>query len=239
MLATGGKAALGGPVGDGLGDAEINDLRHRAVGGVRHENIGGLYVPVDEALLVRVPDRAADLEKQFQTPAQIQAPLIAIIRDALATHELHDEEGPTGGGDAGVEHARDVGMLHERQRLLLGGETRDHAAGIHAGLDDLERDFAAHRLALLGEIDRAKTAFAQACDDAVAADALACRHLDGRREALHEFVAFAGREAEGGAPALEKAVRLVLPVKQLVERGAQRGIVNASLVEEEPARGPV
>jgi hypothetical protein len=51
-------------------------------------------------------------------------------------------------------------MIHHRQRLPLRLEPRDHRLGVHAQLDDLQRDAAAHGFGLLGDIDHAATAFA-------------------------------------------------------------------------------
>ena len=55
-----------------------------------------------------------------------------------------------------------------RQRLAFGFETGDDAFGVHAQLDDLERDAAAHRFLLLGHIDHAATAFADLLEQLVA-----------------------------------------------------------------------
>ena len=80
-------------------------------------------------------------------------------------------------------------MVHQRQRLPLGLEPGDDLLGVHAQLDDLERDPAADRLLLLGHVDHAAAAFADLLQQLVAADPvaglLAGRHRDG----------------DGGAPA--------------------------------------
>ena len=62
---------------------------------------------------------------------------------------------------------RDRRMVHERQRLALGIETRQHLRGIHAGLDDLDRDLAPNRARLLRQPHLTHAAFAeplQQCD---------------------------------------------------------------------------
>ena len=51
-------------------------------------------------------------------------------------------------------------MIHHGQRLPLGLEAGDHLLGVHAQLDDLERDAAADGFGLLGDIDHAAPAFA-------------------------------------------------------------------------------
>ena len=64
-------------------------------------------------------------------------------------------------------------MVHHRQRLPLGLEAGDDLLGVHAELDDLERDAAAHRFLLFGHIDDAAAAFADLLEQFVAADAVA------------------------------------------------------------------
>ena len=58
-------------------------------------------------------------------------------------------------------------MVHQRQRLPLGFEAGDDLLGVHAQLDDLERDPAAHRFCLLGHTDHAAAAFADSLQETV------------------------------------------------------------------------
>ncbi len=51
-------------------------------------------------------------------------------------------------------------MVHQGQGLAFGFEAGDDLAGVHAGLDDLERDPAADGLFLLGQVDHSHAAFA-------------------------------------------------------------------------------
>ena len=74
--------------------------------------------------------------------------------------QLHDEERPAVGGHAAVEHPGDVRVVHQRQRLPLLLEALQHGLGVHAGLDELERDVALDRFGLLGDPDLAHAAFA-------------------------------------------------------------------------------
>ena len=64
-------------------------------------------------------------------------------------------------------------MVHQRQRLPLGFEAGDDLLGVHAQLDDLERDAAAHRFLLLGHVDDAAAAFADLLEQFVAANPVA------------------------------------------------------------------
>jgi len=77
---------------------------------------------------------------------------LLVQRQSEATEpgrHFHDEVGSAELGGAGIEHLRDVGVIHHGQCLALLLEARDHIAGVHAELDDLEGDPAAHRLFLL------------------------------------------------------------------------------------------
>ena len=104
--------------------------------------------------------------------------LIAVLGDLDPAHQFHDEVGPAGLGRAGVEHLRDVRMVHHRQRLALGLEPGDDLPAVHAQLDDLEGDAAFDRLALLGHPDFAKAAFADLLQQLVAAKHLGRGFLD-------------------------------------------------------------
>ena len=77
--------------------------------------------------------------------------LVAVRRDGNTGNILHHEVGPALRCRSCVEDFGDAGMVHERQRLPLGLESRYDLAGIHAGLDQLEGDAAAHGLGLLGQ----------------------------------------------------------------------------------------
>jgi hypothetical protein len=103
----------------------------------RHQNIRGLKVAVDDALLMRVLHGVANLDKEIEPSLRIEFVLVAIVGDANAAHQLHDEVGAARLGGAGVEHLGDVGMVHHGQCLPLGLEAGDDIAGVHAKLDDL------------------------------------------------------------------------------------------------------
>ncbi len=99
--------------------------------------------------------------------------LVAVVGDADALHQFHDKERPPFVGGTGVQHLGDVRMIHQRQRLSLGLESGDDLFGVHAELDDLERDAAADGLLLLRHIHHAATAIADFLEDLVAANAVA------------------------------------------------------------------
>src|SRR5215475_8108849 len=61
-------------------------------------------------------------------------------------------------------------MIHQGERLPLRFEAGDHLPRVHAGLEDLQRDFAADRLLLLGHEDDAEAAFADLFQELVWTD---------------------------------------------------------------------
>ena len=71
-----------------------------------------------------------------------QSLAVAVIGDRLALNELHHEERLAGLGGAAVEHAGDVGVVHQGECLPLGVEASEDRARVHADLDQLERDLA-------------------------------------------------------------------------------------------------
>ena len=146
------------------------------------------------------------------------------MRDAA--HQFHDEVGPAGVGRAGVEHLGDVRMIHHGQRLPLGLEAGDDLLGVHAQLDDLERDAPAHRLLLLGHIDHAAAAFADFLQQLVAAERLA-----------HGFVGRIGEvELDRGTGSFglcgEQRLGLFVRGEQGFEALAQGGVAVAVGVEK-------
>ena len=134
------------------------------------EDVRGLEVAVDDALLVGVLDGLADRREQFEPLAEREVFFVAVLGDGDAFDQLHHEVRPAGVGRAGVEHLGDVRMVHHRQRLPLGLEAGDHLPGVHARLDDLQRDRPLDRLGLLGHEDDAHAAFADLLQELVGAD---------------------------------------------------------------------
>jgi len=152
----------------------------------RDQHVRRLEIAVNDALLVRVLNGVADVGGERNAVGDGHPVPFAEGRDGLPANVLHHEEGPAVGARAGVEHPRDPGVIHERQGLALGLEPRDGVRGVHADLDDLERDFAANGLDLLGAPHLAHAAFPDALDEAVRTDPA------GRRRASRRCRAFTG-----------------------------------------------
>ena len=121
----------------------------------------------------RVLDRPAHGDEELEPLPGGEPLAVAVLVDRDAVDQLHDEERPAAVGGAGVEDPRDVRVVHQGQGLALGLEAGDDLLGVHARLDDLERDLAMDRALLLGEEDDAHAALAELADDRVGADARA------------------------------------------------------------------
>ena len=120
-----------------LGDAEIDHLHLRlAVGGVR-QHVAGLDIAVDQRLGVGVGDGVAHLREQLQPLADGQPVVVGVPGDLHAGHVFHHKKGTAQLVGAGVEHFRDIRMIHPGQGLPLGFETGDHFLGVEARLDEL------------------------------------------------------------------------------------------------------
>ncbi len=157
----------------GFGDSEINDFGHGGAVVLRHQNVGGFEVAVDDALVVGVLNGLANRNEQLQALAGGKLLLVAVVGDLDPAHQFHDKIGPPALGGAGIEDLGDIGVVHQRQRLALGLEASHHLPGVHAQLDDLEGDTAADGFLLLGHIDHPAAAFANFLEQLVVADAIA------------------------------------------------------------------
>ena len=139
----------------------------------RDENVRRLDVAVDDAFLVRMLDRLTNLDEQFEPFLGGKLVLVAVIGDANAPHQFHHKVGPARFGCARIQHFSDVGMIHHRQRLPLRLKPCNHRLGVHAQLDDLQRDTSPDRLGLFGDIDHAATTFTDFFEQFVTAEGLA------------------------------------------------------------------
>ena len=158
-------------IAGGLGDAEVDHFGHRHAIVQGHQDVRGLDVAMDDALLVRVLDGVTDLHEQVEPLGGGEMFPVAVVVDADALHQFHHEVGPAILGGAGVQHTGDVRMVHQRQRLPLGLEPGDDLFGVHPQLDDLEGDLAPHRLVLLRHPHAAHAALADELQKFVGADA--------------------------------------------------------------------
>ena len=167
-------------LGHGLGDAEVDDLRHRLIVHHGDQHVLRLDVAVDDSLLMGVLHRLAHGNEELQAFFQRELVPVAVVGDRLAVDQFHDKVGPARFRAAGVEDLGDVRMVHHRQGLPLGLEAGQNLPRVHARLDDLQRHPPADRLFLVGKIDSSKTAFAQHAEQFVRADCRAKPFIHGR-----------------------------------------------------------
>jgi hypothetical protein len=83
-------------------------------------------------------------------------------------------------------------MIHERQRLALGLESRHDLPRVHARLDDFQRDAPPHGLQLFGHEDRAEPALADLPNQTVRPNLAAQRFRTGAGGSRAYFSAIRG-----------------------------------------------
>ena len=125
---------------------------------------------MNDSLLMGVLHGLANIDEQLQPLTRAQPGLVAVLRDRHPADQLHHEVRAAGFGRTGIQHPGNIRMVHHRQGLPLGLEPGDHLLGVHARLDDLQRDAAADRLGLLGDKDDSHSPFANLLQQLVAAD---------------------------------------------------------------------
>ena len=152
--------------------------------------------------------------------------LVAKIGDPHPADQFHDKVRPAVPGGAGVKHLGDVRVVHQRQGLALGFETRDDRACIHAELDDFESDAATDRFFLLRQIHDAAAALADFFQELVPANALAgvVAQLIGQR------VRFCQAMKRGGW-VLKKISRVLGSPEKTLNPREQSGVISTPLCE--------
>jgi hypothetical protein len=147
-----------------VSQTKVNHLGRRLAVVPRDQHVRGLDVTVDDALLMRVLDGLAHRNEQLDPLPQGQALGVAVLSDRCSVNQLHYEVGPASGSGAGVEYAGNVCVIHDRQRLALALEARDHLFAVHTRLDYLEGNVTANGLDLLRVIDNAHGVFPELPD---------------------------------------------------------------------------
>ena len=104
------------------------------------QHVVRLDVPVDDEVLMRVLDGAADLAEQLEPGGRVELPALAEVHDVLAFDVLHREVGKAVGSRAAVEQRCDVRVVEAGEHLPFMTEPADDRLGIHAPLEDLDRD---------------------------------------------------------------------------------------------------
>src|SRR5439155_17130353 len=109
----------------------------------------------------------------------------------------------------------------------------DNGLGIHAQLDDLERDTASNGFFLLGHVNHATTAFTDLLKAFVAADAVA-RFLGYRNHASGDYEGFGGY---GRRRFIQEFARFCMGTEQRLDALPKLGVAGAFAVEKGDALG--
>ncbi len=205
---------------EGLGDAEVDDFRGRRAVLEGDEDVGGLEIAMDDAFLMGVLNGHADLGKDGEAVGDGESVGGAEGGDGRASDVLHDEVRMAGGHHAAVVDAGDIGVLHEGEGLAFGLETREDAAGVHAGLDEFDGDVPMQGGLLFGEEDGAVAAFANELENGVGAD------LGAGGDGIGEVEAGG---IDGGIG--EEFTGAIVGVEEALDGGADRVIVAAGAAE--------
>jgi hypothetical protein len=140
------------------GDAEINEFRDRQALLSRHQNVGGLEVQVEDAPVVRVLHGLANKDEELKPRLEVQPLLLAILRDADARYEFHDQKGPASSAVAGAQKIDDVRVVQACQSQAFGSEAGKCDIAVRARFEKLQCHATAAR-ELLGSVNLAATAF--------------------------------------------------------------------------------
>ena len=156
-----------------LGQAEVQQLHALGLLAVKrgqHHHVGGLEVAVQHIDRVRHPQRARDLQPDPKHALEGQRALhVHHVLQREALEVLHHDVQLAGGELPVIVHGHDVIVAGPRERRRL---THEALAQLHehrdVAADDLDGDLAIE-VDLVGEVDRAHAALAQAREDAVPA----------------------------------------------------------------------
>ena len=128
---------------------------------------------MDDTFLVGVLDRGDHVEEEFEPLPDAELMIGAVFGDRRSFHQLHHEVRPPAVGRTAIVNPGDVRVVHQGKGLPFHLEAGQHLAGVHAELDDLQRDHPAHRFLLLGHPHAAEAALADHLAQPVAADPVA------------------------------------------------------------------
>jgi hypothetical protein len=140
--------------------AEVRDLQHVVL---RHQDVRGAQIAVDDALRVRVVDGVADLAGEIQRPVQVQRTLRGDdVLERFPLHVLHHDE-----EDVLLLFCRrdgdDVGMTHAGEQPRLAQQLAEVEP---LPMRNLDRDLLVDPR-VLREVDGAEAAAAERRDDFV------------------------------------------------------------------------
>lgn len=176
LLGSGVEGSEMARVGEGMdgvdqfGSAEIEET-DMAAGGV--EEVAGLEVKVGNETAVSGGDGVAGAEDEADAIGDGETVRVGVFVDREAVDALEDEIGLAGGGEAGVEHAADGGVVEADEHGLFPLKAFDGCGTGEIGMEKLEGDGLGDAVdGALGGVDGAGAAAAEQTGDAKAGNLL-------------------------------------------------------------------
>jgi len=151
---------------------EVDDLGAGLPVRFGDKDVGRLEIAMDDSLLVRMLNSAADVYEELEAFLGREPARVAVIREIETFHELHREIQIARFCLSGLEYFRYSRVVHQCERLPLSLEPRSNLARLKSPANYLERDVAAHRARVHRLVHDAHSAFAENADDAVLSDPL-------------------------------------------------------------------
>jgi hypothetical protein len=182
-------------------------------------------------LLVGVLDGVAELNEKSKAILKRELMGLAVVRNPNSANQLHHEKRTTRCSGPAVQHAGNVGMIHERERLAFRFEPGHDALGVHAQLDHLDGNLAPNGFTLLSPVNHAEAPLADLLQKSVSANAIACLFLV-ERELASRFHGV----PEGLGDALFEEVVFLIVREQLLDSLPQLGIPSGRPLKESRAR---
>ena len=185
---------------------------------VAHEDVGGLNLAVQHAVLVGVGQRVGQPANQFDGAGRVGAPTLGQqLAQIAAGRALHRQEDALD-RDAGVEHADDATVVQAGDRACLAKQRGVLRSALHiaqagvARVHQLEHHLAREHRIPRG-VEPAAAAFAQAFAQAIAADMAVVGQLARWRGVQHQIQADVHARVQRDSGAVDVAEEQVVVAK--------------------------
>ena len=104
---------------DCLGNAKVNDLHNGTVSVTRYQDVAGLQIAMNDALLVRVLHAGTHINEEAHAVTRTHATFVTEGRDSEPINERHDKPWSAIFGGASVKHRGNMRVIHERQGVAF------------------------------------------------------------------------------------------------------------------------
>src|SRR5947207_10964609 len=108
---------------------------------------------MNNALLMRVLDSLADLDKKGEPFPHGKSVLVTEITDAYPHYNLHHKERAPRVRGSGIEDSGNILMIHQSQRMPLLFKPCNDLPRVHPQLHDLESNLPVERRRLLRQVN--------------------------------------------------------------------------------------